>query len=504
MRPGIYKLLFLFLVFLGVTVGVAAKLIDLQILKHHHYSRLARRQHAFFRTIPAKRGTVYDRNMRQLAVTLPAYMVFADPMVLENPKDAAINIASAAGLEYRTLASRLSHRDSRFAIIDRTLDPEKARALKDMDVPGLYFEQSGERVRPLGDVGLNVLGRVSAEGEAQGGIESHYDTELRGEPGLRRYLRDAMGTPRPCVEAIVKTPVSGHSVVLAIDADLQAIAEKELDRAVLENGARGGCVVVVDPANGDILALASNPRDENFPVRTVFEPGSAFKICTIATGLDLGKVSTSSVFDTHNGILKVPGGWIRDDHPKKKLSLEEAVRRSSNVVASQVGRMIGKHDFYRSMRAFGFGSRTGIELGGEPRGIVRDPDEWSGRSLETLSIGQEIGVTAIQLTMAYAAVANGGTLLRPRLVKSIVDDNRHIRKKYPPKVVRTVVRKETTRQSEGYRLQARPEQARKPSEAGISTINTILSLPVSSRQKMPGMYVWLSLTRPSARRTTGV
>jgi cell division protein FtsI/penicillin-binding protein 2 len=168
------------------------------------------------------------------------------------------------------------------------------------------------------------------------------------------------------------------------------------------------------------------------------------KICTFAAALDLGRVNDTELFETDGGRLRVPGGWIRDDHPKDHpLTIREAFAFSSNVASSMIARRIGRDDFYRYLRAFGFGSETGLPLGGESRGILREPDDWSRRSLETLAIGQEIGVTAIQLTMAYAAVANGGLLMKPRLVAAIQDESGRIVKRYPAKTVRRVIRRET-------------------------------------------------------------
>jgi cell division protein FtsI (penicillin-binding protein 3) len=246
------------------------------------------------------------------------------------------------------------------------------------------------------------------------------------------------------VEAIVNTPASGNSVVLTIDADLQEVAERELDLAVEEHKAKGGCVVIIDPACGDVLALASNPRNANFPVTHVFEPGSAFKLCTMATALDLGKVDTTTIFDTHGGCLQLPGGQtITDDHRRGVMDLREAVQYSSNVVAATVAMRIGEPTFYKYMHAFGFGLKTGIGLEGESKGLLEEPKHWWPRSLPTMGMGQEIGVTAIQMAMAYAAVANGGTLYQPRLVKAVIDDGGNIRRAWAPRAVRTVVKNDT-------------------------------------------------------------
>jgi cell division protein FtsI (penicillin-binding protein 3) len=239
------------------------------------------------------------------------------------------------------------------------------RDLKSLNLTGVFFEESGRRVRPLGPVGQNVVGCLSDDDRALGGIELFFDAELRGEVGLRRYLRDALGNPRPCVGSIIDEPVSGHSVVLTLDSDLQVIAEEALRAAIDEHGAKGGCVVVVDPSNGDVLALASHPMGQNFPVRAVFEPGSSLKICTYAAAIDLGRVDSTDKFDTNHGVLQVAGGCINDDHKYDILTLTEAFALSSNVAAAMIARRIGAWNLYRYLVAFGFGNKTGICLEGE-------------------------------------------------------------------------------------------------------------------------------------------
>ncbi len=444
MRPGLVRLSILlvcFLAFLGLLIG---KLAQIQIAEHGRYKEIAVKQHGFIRRIPAKRGAILDRNHRPLAATLPAYRVFGDPHMISDPQGTALALAKVVPTDTRRLAGKLSDRDSRYQPIELAVDVEKGLEIKRLGLEGICVEASGKRVRPLGDVACNLVGCLSAYEDPLSGLELTFDCELRGKPGIRRYLKNALGIARPCVEAVLEMPVPGNSVVLAIDADLQFVAERALKAAVDLHSAKGGCVVIVDPASGDILAMASVPEKDNYPVRSVFEPGSSMKICTFAAALDLGRVDTTAVFDTDGGRLQVPGGWIRDDHPQAHpLTLRQAFALSSNVAASMIARRIGRDDFYRYLRAFGFGSKTGLALEGEPRGILREPDEWSKRSLETVAIGQEIGVTAIQLTMAYAAIANGGLLMQPRLVKAIQNESGQIIKKYPAKTVRRVIRQET-------------------------------------------------------------
>ncbi len=449
MKPGALKLFVLFAGFMLLAGVVVVKLVDIQIVNHEYYSSIAARQHGFIRPIPAKRGTIYDRHLRPLVMTVPAYRVCADPSLIENPVWTASQMAKILNVDHRSLVRELSDSQSKYKVIDGAADVETALELRRMDLTGVFLESSGKRVRPCGSVGQNVAGCLSNDGRALGGIELVYDDELSGESGLRRYLRDALGNPRPCVGAIIQEPVSGYSLVLTVDLDLQAVAEAALDGAIEGHGAKGGCVIVTDPWTGDILALASHPKGQNFPVRAVFEPGSALKICTYGAAIDLGKVNSTDKFDTNHGVLEVAGGCIRDDHPRDIVTLTEAFAFSSNVVAAMIARRIGAYDLYRYLVAFGFGHKTGVCLEGESGGILREPDEWSKRSLETLAFGQEIGVNAVQLTMAYAAIANGGRLLKPRLVQAVVDEQGKVKREYPAKTVRTVIREETATKMKG-------------------------------------------------------
>lgn len=444
MKPSEKKIIVLFAGFIVLLALLLGRLVDLQILDHAKYVKMAEDQQVFLSLVPAKRGAVYDRNLRPLAMTLPAYQVFADPEMVVDPKTTASQLAQLELGERPELYAKLT-KDKRFVWIHRALDVETTLRLEDLGLQGLHIAPSGKRTRPLGDLALNVLGHVSVDDSALGGVEEALDDRLRGKNGVRRFFRDALGERRPCVEAVVSTPVSGNSAVLTLDSELQEVAEMELDLAVESHKAKGGCVVVIDPATGDILALASNPREWNFAVRQVFEPGSSFKLCTFATALDLGKVDTLTVMDTYGGCLPVAGGRpIKDDHPGGVMDLREGVRRSSNVYAALTARRVGKRDFFKYMHLFGFGLKTGICLEGESRGLLKPPEQWSGRTLETMGMGQEIGVTAIQMAMAYAAVANGGRLYKPRLVKAIVDENGRVRETIEPKVVRSVVKKETS------------------------------------------------------------
>jgi len=432
-----------FVILAGVVVG---RFFQVQVIRHDHYLRIAQGQQYKPMDTLAKRGTIFDRNLRPLAVTLPAMQVFVDPHLVRDPGAVAKEVSRRTVHDYQSVLRRISNTDTYFVSIARELDIETALEISSLCLDGVCVAPSGKRIRPLKDVGVNVIGGYGDDGNCLTGLELTLDDELRARPGKRRYFRDARGRSRPCLESVITTPVAGNSVVLAIDADFQAMTERSLAEAIRANKAKGGCALLVDPDNGDILAMASSPKSCNYPVRQTFEPGSAFKLCVFSAALDMGVVDTDAVWRTENGKLKIKGGVITDLHPHDVMDLAEAVKYSSNIVAALVGRDLGAEAFHRYVRSFGFGAKTGIELEGESKGILNEPGDWSGRSLETISIGHEVSVTALQLAMAYAAVANGGELMRPRLVKAVIDENGNVLKSYRPKVVRRVVREQTADQ----------------------------------------------------------
>jgi cell division protein FtsI (penicillin-binding protein 3) len=445
-RLSSVRMLAMFAAFVILAVVIVGRFFQLQVIRHDHYERIARGQQFEPIDTPAKRGTIYDRHLRPLAVTLPSMQVFVDPHLVRDPETVAREISRRTTHTYSSILKRISNTDTYFVSIEKTLDIETARDISDLGIAGVCIVPSGKRIRPLKDVGANFIGGYGDDGKCLTGLELSLDDELRARPGKRWYFTDALGRSRPCIESVITTPVAGNSVVLAIDADYQVMVERVFADALRTNRARGGCALIVDPSNGDILAMASSPKNCNFPVRQTFEPGSAFKVCVVSAALDMGVVDTDAVFRTEDGKLKVKGGVITDLHPHDVMDLAEAVKYSSNVVAAMIARDVGAEAFHRYVRSFGFGAKTGVELEGESKGILNEPGQWSGRSLETIGMGHEVSVTALQLAMAYAAIANGGELLKPRLVKAVIDENGNVLKSYRPKVVRRVVKEQTARQ----------------------------------------------------------
>ncbi len=308
------------------------------------------------------------------------------------------------------------------------------------------------RLSPNGPLAGQVIGMVGRDGYGQSGLELQLDRELRGVDGWRTIRRDAKRRYAPGASDQVQPPVNGHDVRLALDSRVQSIAELALERGVQRTGSKGGTAVVIDPRTGDVLALANYPLfDPNAPrssgssnwkehgVSLVYEPGSTFKVFVAAALLQEGRIRATDTIDGENGRWQVAGQWIRDTHPMERVSFADAVAHSSNIVFAKVSTRISPVSFYKYMRSFGFGMKTGITLPAEETGLLKPVDKWSGRTQQTIAFGHEVSSTPLQLAMAFAAVANDGILLRPRLVMSWMDGEGRVVREEPVRQVRRVL-----------------------------------------------------------------
>ncbi len=444
MRPNSAKLTLLFFAFLFFACCAIARLVDLQIIKHGKYRQIASKMHVSTREIPAIRGKIYDRNLRSLVTTLPSYLVWADPKFVKDPRQSAKVLADILGVDFCSTCEALADTSCRYHVIYRFANRSQITALEELKPSGVYWDEIGKRAYTMGSIARNLIGAVSIDGIGISGVEFAYNEVLSGESGKRVYLRDARGRIRPSVSSVIKQPKPGSSIVLTIDADLQYHTEVALEEAVEKNKAKAGGAVIVDPFTGDILAIASYPHQPNYPVEVVFEPGSSLKFCTYSIALEEDKVDTNEVFYTNGGVLDVPGPDIHDDHPRAFFTFTDAFAHSSNVVAAKLASRVDPRIYYRYLCAFGFGRKTGIPLPGEADGLLKSPEEWSARTIYTMGFGQEIGVTAIQLTMALSAIVNGGNLMKPRLVKAIIDDAGNLCEKFRPHLLRRAISERTS------------------------------------------------------------
>ncbi|MBN2266509.1 MAG: penicillin-binding protein 2 [Candidatus Aminicenantes bacterium] len=413
---------------------VAARLVQLQVLGHPQAKAAVLRQARDLAKIEPRRGDILDRNGEILACSLPSPSVAIRPMDGESPagtRDRVRRLQKELGLSTRE-AGRVLDRlraGAPYTYVKMKIPEADAARVMALDLPGVELEAGTRRYYPLGALAAHVLGGVSLTGESRAGIESRFNDLLQGEPGERIDYKVQGG--RGYQSRVIKSPVPGQDLVLTIDTTIQYIAEKELAEAVAAHAASWGAIIVMEPFSGEILALASWPGYDlnSFPgpekawlnraVQAVYEPGSTFKIVTAAAARERGRVGFAEVFDCSAGSIRVGGTVITDHKRVGVLSFPMVLIESSNVGTVLFAQRLSIAELYETIRAFGFGVKTGIELPLEGAGIVKPPKEWNTKnSLPHIAIGYEISVTAIQMLRAMNVYATGGRLVRPRLVKA--------------------------------------------------------------------------------------
>jgi cell division protein FtsI (penicillin-binding protein 3) len=411
------------------------------------------------------RGAIFDAGGKPLAVTVDADSVFAIPSDVENPKATAAALAPILAVPARELERRLGSAEKEFVWLARRVSEATAARVKAANLPGVNFWKESARRYPEGPLGASVLGYVGTDNVGLAGLEHRYDAEIRGRPVRVTFLRDAVqrlyatrGGVRP-PDRGGAAGTEGATLVLTLDASIQHVAEREAEKALRDRSAKAASVVVLDPSTGAVLALATAPGfDPNHygeadaetrrcrPVADVFEPGSIFKVITFAAALDAGVVAENDVIDCGSGALTIGSTTIHEHNHKSwaTLPLPEVLAHSSNIGSARIGMSLGRGPFFRAVRSFGFGQRTGVDLDGETAGLLADVSSWSALSLPTISFGQEIGVTMLQIARAYSAVVTDGLLPTPYLVSEIRKGEHDVRVMAPRPPVR-VLSPETAR-----------------------------------------------------------
>jgi len=412
--------------------SIFLKLVSLQVIHHREYVNLARARQELVVEISGPRGTLFDRNGQVLAMSAPTESVYINPLKVPDLGLAAQILSAELQLDRAELfatmqAAKDNHRG--FLWIKHRISYDESQHLKSLNLDWISLQHESQRHYPNGTLAAHLLGGVDFEEKGNGGIERALEADLKGVPGKMRLLTDVKR--RGIDSRLASEPRAGQPVTLTIDAHLQFVAERELAAAVESHNAVSGSLVVMNPNTGDILALASYPtydpnrppqssdikNRENHAVSVPFEPGSVFKVITLSAGLETTKLRPDSPIDCHGGVLKLPGRVIHDSHGGTGVvPMETAFAKSSNIGAIMVGMRVGQENMYDYMRRFGFGRKTGITLPGESAGRVRKLSIWGTTSLASVSMGQEVSVTTVQLAQAGSVVANGGLLVRPRIV----------------------------------------------------------------------------------------
>lgn len=422
------------------------------------------RQHGHRELIPAPPGDIVDRHGRLLATSRPVYSLFVNPRAFDFKEHEPIvqRVAQALNLDASSLLRRIEqNRDRYFMWMRRRLSEEELRRLHELNLDAPFgYRREFARIYPRGAVAAHVLGFRDIDLRARCGVELAFDHVLAGKPGVQLVRRDASGRPLRIQVPPGGWPRPGNTLQLTIDLVIQEFAEQALEEVVQQWQPRGGgACIVMDPATGEVLGMASWPEyDPNDPaaadpeswlnraVGAVYEPGSTFKPFIAAAALNWGVVSPEDIIDCHNGVYRMGARILHSHRPYGRLPFPEVLIRSDNIGMAIIGERLGIEGTFRAVHLFGFGTRTGIEIPGEVPGKVLPYHLWNLYSLGSVPMGHEIGVTPIQLINAFAALANGGWLLRPTVVLSVTDPEGHVRLFHDgPSVVRRVVRTEVAR-----------------------------------------------------------
>jgi cell division protein FtsI (penicillin-binding protein 3) len=436
------------------TAAIEVRLIYLQVFERADLVARADKQQLRTRETPAKRGDLVDRRGRVLATSVDADTVYAVPSEIADADGVAAKVCRALDdckdVERRSIAERFRRRGA-FAYVRRQISPEEKARIEAMDLDGIGFMTESKRFYPNKELASHLLGWVGIDNTGLSGVEYTYDQQIRGKPGKILVQTDAR---RHAYSRDEWPPTAGSTIELTIDEYLQHVAERELRAGVLQNRAKGGTAIIMNPRTGEILAMANEPtfnpnayRDSheverrNRAVQDLYEPGSTFKVVTASAAIEEKVMPIDTMIDTNPGILRIPGRWKpiteASHHNYHVLSFSDVIIRSSNVGAVKIGFRVGTERLSRYVARFGFGRPVSPDFPGENPGIVWDPSKWTDSALASVSMGYQVGVTPLQMATAVSSVANGGEMIEPRVIRAIYHDNRRYAVK--PKVVRRTI-----------------------------------------------------------------
>lgn len=453
-RSRRYVMLLLLLCGFGI---VLFRLVTLQVLQAAELTARADRQHQKSVTLEGARGTVTDRHGKVLAMNMEVPSIFGVPASLDNPSRAARTLSPVLHVKRDEIEKKL-RQDKHFVWLARKVEPEQGRRLEQLSIDGIGMVMEGRRFYPKGPLLAHVLGFAGMDGLGLEGLERRYESQLHGEKRVTILQRDALGRtvfPKGLAEQV---PAPGHALTLTIDEVIQYIAEKELEEAMNHTRAKAGTVIVMEPQTGAILAMAVSPRFDpnavaaltpdrwrNRALTDTYEPGSTMKIVVAAAALEEKVMMPGSMVFGENGRMTIASTTIHDHEKLGWMTFSEMIQKSSNIGAAKTGMLLGEQRLYRYLQAFGFGQRTDIDLPGEVSGLLKSPREWGRRSLASISMGQEIGVTPLQMVSAMGAIANNGVLMKPYVVSEVRDRKGLLVKDVLPQVKRRVVSPDTAR-----------------------------------------------------------
>ncbi len=445
------------IIFFGFVV-ILFRLVNLMIFDHEKLSERAAQQYIREKTLTPQRGVMWDRNMKEMATNIETDSLYAVPSSIKDVSSLSSRVAPIIKVSAGEINDLLLRKKEKsFAWISRRMDMEtshKLNALRESFHDGeIGFVTESKRYYPKGQVASHILGFANIDDKGIAGLELTYNDYLKGEVKSVSVGMDARGNS---LVSDVKEAVPGHNIILTIDEVLQYIVERELTNAMQERKAKASVAIMMNPMTGEILALANRPTyDPNFPaaangeekrnraITDLYEPGSTMKSILASAALEEKAVRLNDMFDVSRGTILVAGKTIHDVHRHGVLNFQEVIKKSSNVGTVKIGMRLGASKYYEYLNNFGFGKKTGIDFPGEVNGILRNVKNWSGTSLACMSIGQEIGVTPLQMLNAYSVIANGGLLMRPYIVSEIISPDGKVIKRNSPTEERRVISKTT-------------------------------------------------------------
>ena len=437
------------LLFLSVT----ARAFYLQILKHEDMVKRAEKQHQRVVPLTPVRGAIMDSNGTPLAVSVEMDSCFAEPHRIQDIDGTAAVLSPLLGAPKNELVRKMTT-SKHFVWLERRMTPEAALRVKNMKLRGIGFVKENKRFYPNMEVASHVLGFTGMEPGGLEGVELRYDSTILGNTGYMITERDNLGRDIQVKDTVIKKSSPGKNVILTLDKNIQYITERELAKAVTSSNAKGGIALVMESSTGRVLAMANYPTFNpnaytkyavgnlrNRAVADSFEPGSTFKVFLVASALDEGIVKPGDIYNCEGGSYRIANRVIHDDHPHPRLTVSEIIKYSSNIGAAKIGFKMGEERVARYLRNFGFGQRTGIDLPAESPGYLKK--RLYGIELATTAFGQGVTLSAVQLTSAISAIANGGNLMRPYVVERILDDDGREIQRFEPQLLRRVISPES-------------------------------------------------------------
>lgn len=491
------RLLGVKILFLAGGLVLIGRLFVVQVVQRQAYQAMAKPQHVSQSPISAQRGLIYDRFLNVLALNEPCISIGVDLRMIDNRRQCAQKIAPLVGESVATLSARMEVQRG-FVWLKRQVDLDVAEKIRSLNLVGVRVEKDSRRRYPRGDLASHVIGHTDIDNRGIAGVELAQDELLQGQNGLRTWQRDALGNRLPDIGVPTVHAVHGKSVVLTIDHVLQTIAAEELRNSIEMFEASGGIVIIANPSSGEIRAIDCMPGFDpnragaysvesrrNRAVADLYEPGSTFKIVTFSGVLQEKLLTPEDIIFCENGKMKIYDHEVRDVKNFGRLRVREILQHSSNIGAIKLAQILGSAKLYQYARDFGFGVQSQLNLDGEAAGVLKHPVEWSGFTRAAIAMGYEVSVTALQMVMAYSAIANGGMLLEPQIVAGFIDAEGQPPPRVEPKPVRRVISRTVARALaamlegvveqgtgrpagvEGVRIAGKTGTARKPLSHGL-------------------------------------